>query len=92
MADAVSASPLPRARRRDTVVVTEVLGGDALADRLAASGFWPGAEVAVLGAAPLGDPLLVALHGYRVALRRGEAERVLVRPAAATNDSGGAPA
>ena len=60
-------------------MVVEVTGADALAHRLAACGLWPGARVEWIGRAPFGDPLLFRLHGYRLALRRSEAERVLVR-------------
>lgn len=77
------ADPAPfcllRAARGQLVVVAEVTGGDALAHRLAACGLWPGARIEWIGRAPFGDPLLFRLHGYRLALRRSEAERVLVR-------------
>ena len=56
--------------------VREVLGDDALAQRLRASGLWAGTIVEVLGRAPFGDPLLFRLHGFRLALRRNEAARV----------------
>ncbi len=39
----------------------------------------PGAVVEVIQVAPLGDPIEVKLKGYRLALRRDEASRVLVR-------------
>ena len=77
------ADPAPfcllRAARGQQVAVVEVTGGDALAHRLAACGLWPGARIEWIGRAPFGDPLLFRLHGYRLALRRSEAERVLVR-------------
>jgi Fe2+ transport system protein FeoA len=62
--------------------VTAVAGADALARRLAAAGLWPGAAVELITRAPFGDPMLFRLHGYRLALRRAEADRVEVRPAA----------
>ena len=67
------------AARDRPVTVVQVIGDDALAHRLGACGLWPGARVECIGRAPFGDPLLFRLHGYRLALRRSEAERVLVR-------------
>ena len=60
-------------------MVHSVVGGDELAARLDACGLWPGAPITFLAAAPFGDPLLFSVHGYRLALRRSEAERVLVQ-------------
>ena len=64
------------ARRR--VRVTAVEGDDRLAQRLVDQGLWQGAEVELLTTAPFGDPLLFAVHGFKLALRRDEAARVLV--------------
>jgi ferrous iron transport protein A len=41
-------------------------------------GVTPGVEVAVVGTAPLGDPLELELRGYRLSVRRSEAARVQV--------------
>jgi ferrous iron transport protein A len=60
------------------VVVAGVEGDDSLAHRLRAAGLWDGARVMLAGRAPFGDPLLFRLHGYRLALRCGEAQRVTV--------------
>lgn len=62
-------------------VVVGVDGDDALSRRLAGAGIWPGVEIELIVRAPFGDPLLFRVHGYRLALRRSEAERVLVRAA-----------
>lgn len=59
-------------------VVAGVLGDDAVAERLGASGLWPGAAVEAVARAPFGGPILVRLHGFRLALRREEAARVEV--------------
>ncbi len=53
-------------------------GNDVLARRLANLGFWPGTPVSAVRRAPFGEPIQFALRGMRVALRRSEAERVLV--------------
>lgn len=59
----------------------EVRGDDALARRLVDHGLWRGTLVELLTSAPLGDPMLFSLRGYRLALRREEAARVMVEPA-----------
>ena len=69
-------------RRGRLARVVAVDGQDVLARRLQEHGLWPGAVVELLTTAPGGDPLLFAVHGCRLALRRDEAERVLVTPAA----------
>ena len=73
-------TPTPRTvadlRRGESGVVAVVVGGDALAQRLVDQGLWPGIEVELVTRAPGGDPVLVRLHGYRLALRRDEAARV----------------
>jgi Fe2+ transport system protein FeoA len=43
-------------------------------------GFLEGDEVEVVTLAPLGDPMEIRLHDYRLSLRRSEAERILVEP------------
>lgn len=63
-------------------VVLSVAGGGALRQRLLDMGLTRGAAVRVERRAPLGDPLVVAVGGWRLALRAGEARAVLVEPAA----------
>lgn len=58
----------------------EVEGEDALAARLRDLGLLPGTVVRLAARAPFGGPLLFRLRGYRLALRRDEALRVLVEP------------
>lgn len=66
------------AGRGRSLRVLEVTGDDALARRLADLGLLPGTDVRLLTTAPFGDPMLFRLRGYRLALRRDEAARVLV--------------
>ena len=47
--------------------------------RLLELGFTPGAEVMVVQALPFGGPLVVVLRGTRFALRKKEAEWIIVR-------------
>ena len=60
------------------VRVGMVGGDDAISLRLMEMGLTPGIELALIGTAPLGDPLEVELRGYRLSLRRNEAARVAV--------------
>ena len=62
-----------------SATVIEVEGMDEIAIRLMEMGIVPGAAISTLGAAPLGDPLEYALRGYRLSLRRSEAQRILVK-------------
>ena len=62
----------------DCAVVRAVRASGELRGRLMEMGFVSGTEVRVVRLAPLGDPLVVILHGYQLSLRRSEAETVLV--------------
>ncbi len=59
-------------------VVVNIAGEDDISLRLMEMGLVPGTEFSVLGMAPLGDPLEIALRGYRLSLRRSEAKRIEV--------------
>jgi len=65
-----------------TARVVAVQGEDAIARRLRALGFRPDTDVTVVRRAPLGDPVVYELRGYRLCLRRSEARRVRVDEAA----------
>ena len=58
--------------------VVRIEGDDAIARRLNDLGFWPGTLVELVRKAPFGDPLELALRGYRLALRKREAARIVV--------------
>jgi ferrous iron transport protein A len=60
--------------------VRSIAGDDELSLRLMEMGLTAGVEVAVIGTAPLGDPLELELRGYRLSVRRSEAARVEVEP------------
>jgi ferrous iron transport protein A len=56
-----------------------VVGVDAHAEvgrRILEMGLTPGIVVQMLGAAPLGDPLVFEVRGYRLSLRKAEAALV----------------
>jgi Fe2+ transport system protein FeoA len=58
--------------------VLRIEGADEISLRLLEMGLTPGTELAILGAAPLGDPLELEVRGYRLSIRRAEAARVHV--------------
>jgi ferrous iron transport protein A len=59
--------------------VLRIAGEDEIALRLLEMGLTPGVEVTLVGAAPLGDPLEFEVRGYRLSLRKAEAQRVEVQ-------------
>jgi ferrous iron transport protein A len=63
-----------------TARIRRLSGSPELRERLAELGLTPGQEVRMLRRAPLGDPLEVLVRGYRLAVRRDEAEAVEVEP------------
>lgn len=60
------------------VRVVAIEGDDALSERLASAGLWPGVVIERLASAPFGGPMLFRVQGYRLALRRSEAARVRI--------------
>ena len=56
--------------------VRSVAGDDELSLRLLEMGLTVGVEIAVVGTAPLGDPMELELRGYRLSVRKSEAARV----------------
>ena len=69
-----------------TISVVRIEGDDAIARRLEDLGFWAGTTVEVVRRAPFGDPTQYAFRGYRLALRRAEARRVIVTVASPAVD------
>jgi Fe2+ transport system protein FeoA len=58
--------------------VQKVQGKGAVRRRLLDMGLVPGTEIAVVKAAPLGDPVEYLVRGYRLLLRKSEAKLVAV--------------
>jgi len=73
---------LARVPLSQPVRVFAVQGSDMAAYRLMEMGFVKGAEVEVIGRAPLGDPLRIRLGDCTLSLRTSEAARVEVRDCA----------
>lgn len=60
-----------------SVRIRRLIGGHSFLSRLASLGFTPGARLDVVQNYGRG-PIIVSLRGTRVALGRGEAEKILV--------------
>jgi ferrous iron transport protein A len=58
--------------------IETVEGNDGVSVRLLEMGLVPGIEIALVGTAPLGDPLELEVRGYRLSVRRSEAARVVL--------------
>lgn len=58
--------------------VARIEGMDEIACRLMEMGLTPGVELRLIGVAPLGDPLELELRGYRLSVRKTEAQRVAI--------------
>ncbi|MCL1973410.1 MAG: ferrous iron transport protein B, partial [Bacteroidetes bacterium] len=69
-------------------IVIRVSGHGSFRQRMIEMGFVRGKEVKVIKNAPLLDPVEYALMGYRLALRRSEAERVEVMAVAEGEEEG----
>ena len=65
-------------REGQSAVIEDVVGDDAMAQRLMEMGMTDGETVRLVGFAPMGDPIEFAVRGYRLTLRRAEAHRVII--------------
>ncbi|MDR2114147.1 MAG: ferrous iron transport protein A [Bifidobacteriaceae bacterium] len=82
--------PLNMAPRGQRLRVTGITSRGPAAQRIAEMGLIPGCELKVLRVAPLGDPMDIAVRGYRLSLRKADVESILVvsadaAPAAVTS-------
>jgi len=53
-------------------------GGRGYRKKLLSMGLTPGTEFSITRVAPMGDPVEIKLRGFKLSLRRGEAETVQV--------------
>ncbi len=60
-----------------TVKVKGISDGN-IKRRLMDMGIVPGLEISVEGRAPLGDPIEILVRGYKLTLRKNEAQSILV--------------
>ena len=63
----------------DSAIIVAVHGDDGIAVRLMEMGLIDAEPIELIGLAPLGDPMEFAVRGYRLSLRRDEAQRVEVQ-------------
>jgi len=63
-------------------IVKRIDDADEVSCRLMEMGLTPGTELKIVGVAPLGDPLELELRGYRLSVRKSEAQRVQVEDVA----------
>jgi len=71
-------TPLSALQPHQRAIVASLGGGHGLLSRMATLGFTPGAEVTMVQNYGRG-PLIAMVRGGRVALGRGEADKILVR-------------
>lgn len=60
-------------------VIDGVSGDNKLVKRLLALGYIEGTEIMMKNSAPLGDPVVINLRGFDLALRRKDAKGIRVR-------------
>ena len=67
----------------ESSVVLSVRGESVITRRLMEMGVIPGVSVRMVKSAPFGDPVEIHVRGYSLALRRNEAESVVLEKVAA---------
>ncbi|SHH51234.1 ferrous iron transport protein A [Clostridium collagenovorans DSM 3089] len=60
----------------DFAYIDTIIGNKNLAKRLLALGCIEGTEVEVKGCAPFGDPLILNIRGFNLALRKKDAKNI----------------
>lgn len=60
--------------------IARITAEGELGRRIRDMGLVPGAEVAIVGRAPLKDPVALRLKGFTLSLRNNEADYILVSP------------
>ena len=58
--------------------IDSIIGNKALAKRLSALGCIKGTKIKIKTVAPLGDPLIVNLRGFDLAIRKKDAKNILI--------------
>lgn len=60
-------------------IIDSICGDHRLAKRLLALGFIEGTEVTVTTTAPLGDPIILNLRGFNLAIRKKDAKNIFIK-------------
>ncbi|KAJ53520.1 ferrous iron transport protein A [Clostridium tetanomorphum] len=61
-----------------TALVKDIYGNEKLAKRLLALGCIKGTEVCVKKVAPFGDPIIINLRGFDLAIRKNDAKNISI--------------
>lgn len=65
----------------DKALIHSVCGDTKFTKRLLALGFIEGTEVKLITTAPLGDPIIINLRGFNIAIRKNDAKNISIRKA-----------
>lgn len=69
---------LAQAKPKQTVHVVQVSGPPNLRRRMIEMGFTRGSALRIVRVAPLGDPIEVEVKGYRLSLRKSDAQNIII--------------
>lgn len=75
--------PLTDLKPGESAQVTAMEMAEESLSKMVEMGIGVGRSVALVGKAPMGDPVVIEVIGYRLALRRQEARQIRVAPAGA---------
>jgi len=70
--------PLRTLKVGDKAIISRVGAEGELGRRIRDMGLVPGAEVEIVGRAPLKDPVALRLRGFTLSLRNNEADNIFV--------------
>ena len=62
----------------DKALIKSICGDDKFAKRLLALGCIEGTEVTLKATAPLGDPIIINLRGFNLAIRKNDAKNIRI--------------
>lgn len=60
-------------------LIENIIGDEKLTKRLLALGCIEGTEVSMKTSAPLGDPIIINLRGFNLAIRKKDARNILIK-------------
>lgn len=65
----------------DKALIKSIYGDEKFAKRLLALGCIEGTEVTLKATAPLGDPIIINLRGFNLAIRKNDAKNIRITKA-----------
>lgn len=66
-------------KKNNKAIIAELKCKDTIKRRLIDIGLTKDTEVQLIGKAPLGDPLLISVRGFTLAIRKSDAGCILIR-------------